>query len=357
MKTRTRATHLAAAAARFPFLGPATAGDLLAFVRLELGHSEILDDFQMHGAHFARALAPVTILHILSGNTPAAGLQSLIRGLLLGSRNLCKIPSEGLPEIAAFRAALPAELAERVEISSELPDEWLACAEAVIVFGNDETIEHFRSRVRPEQAFVGHGHKFSVGVIFDDPEFLSVTGAARDASIFDQQGCLSPQIFFVRGDAPEYARRLAIEMEKFSASEPRGALTLSESLAIRTAREELSFRAANGDAVQLWQSAGSTAWTVAFDAAPCFPRSPLNRFVFVKPLPADLAATLAEVRPHLSTAGIWPATTEHARSLVAPGFSRICALGTMQTPPLTWHQDGAASLAALVRWVDFGKAP
>ena len=351
MNTATRAQHLAAAAARFPFLGATTDDDLLALVRAELGNAEALDDFVPHGGQFARAFAPGTILHVISGNTPAAGLQSLIRGLLVGAHNLCKTPSAGLPEIAEFRAALPPELAARVEIAAELPDDWLARAEAVIVFGSDATIAHFRALARPEQRFVAHGHRVSFGVIFDDPGFDSAPLAARDASLFDQQGCLSPHVFYVAGNAREYAARLAEEMRAFQALEPRERVSLSEANAIRTRREELAFRAAQGEPIALWQSEGSTAWTVAFDATPGFPRSPLNRFVFVKPLPADFAAELREVRAHLSCAGLWPATLDHARALAPLGVSRICPLGKMQSPPWTWLQDGAPALAPLVRWV------
>ena len=351
MNTAERAQHLAAAAARFPLLGATTADDLLALVRAEMGHAEALDDFVPHGAHLAQAFAVGTILHIISGNTPAAGLQSLIRGLLLGAHNLCKVPSAGLPEIAEFRAALPAELSARVEIAGELPDDWLARAEAVIVFGHDATIAHFRALARPGQRFIAHGHRLSFGVVFDDPAFASAPLAARDASLFDQQGCLSPHVFYVAGNAREYAARLAEEMRAFQAQEPRGRVSLAEANAIRTLREDLAFRAAQGEPVALWQSEGSTAWTVAFDATPGFPRSPLNRFIFVKPLPADLAAELREVRPHLSCAGIWPATRDYAHALAPLGVSRICPLGCMQSPPWTWLQDGAPALAPLVRWV------
>ena len=356
MNTSTRAAHLAAAAERFPFLGRTTADDLRALVRAELGHEDALDDFQPHGAHSAMAVAPGTILHIISGNTPAAGLQSLIRGLLLGARNLCKTPSAGLPEIAAFRAALPDSLAERVQIFAELPDDWMARANAVIVFGSDETIAHFRGRVRPDQTFIPHGHKLSAGFVFDDPVFDSVSGAARDVAAFDQQGCLSPHVIYVRGDARAYAAHLAGKMAALTARAPRGPISLSEKLAFRSARDDIAFRAANDDSVQLWQSAGSTEWTVAFDTTPGFPRSPLNRFIFIKPMPADPASELHEVRAHLSCAGIWPAASEHARPLAALGFSRICPIGQMQAPPWTWHQDGQHTLAALVRWVDFESA-
>ncbi len=351
MNTATRAHHLAAAAARFPFLGKTTTDDLLALVRAELGHAEALDDFVPYGGHCAQAVAVATILHVVSGNTPAAGLQSLIRGLLLGAHNLCKTPSAGLPELADFRAALPAALAARVELAGELPADWLARAEALIVFGHDATIAHFRGLARPGQRFIAHGHRLSFGVVFHDPAFASAPLAARDASLFDQQGCLSPHVFYVAGDAPGYAARLAGEMRAFQEREPRGKIALAAANAIRTRREELAFRTAQGEPVALWQSDASTAWTVVFDARPGFPRSPLNRFIFVKPLPADLAAELREVRAHLSCAGLWPATLAQARTLAPLGVSRLCPLGQMQAPPWTWLQDGAPALAPLVRWV------
>jgi len=351
MNTATRASHLAAAAAKFPFLGPTTADDLLALVRSELGDERVLDDFVTLGGVATRALAPVTILHIVSGNTPAAALQSLIRGLLIGSRNLCKIPAAGLPAVMEFRAALPQELVTRIEISEELPDKWPTEANVIIAFGNDETIAHFRGLAKPQQVFVVHGHALSFGVIFDDPDFASVAGAARDASVFDQQGCLSPHVIYVRGDAAGYAERLAQEMQRFHEREPRGAITLSEANTIRALRDDLAFRAANGEAIVLHASQGSTAWTVAYLESPGFPRSPLNRCIFVKPLPSDLAAELRDVHAHLSCTGIWPATLENARVLADCGVSRICLLGEMQTPPWSWRQDGQLALAPLVRWV------
>jgi hypothetical protein len=352
MKTREIAAYLAEAASQFPFLGRMTSHDLLALIHAELGNAEALDDFQPYGVHHAKAVGPKTILHIISGNTPAAGLQSLIRGLLLGSDNLCKIPSSGLPELLDFRHALPTALANRVEIKRDLPDAWLEEADAVIVFGNDRTIAESRSRIRPGQRFIAHGHKLSFGVIFEDPHLASAVGAARDASIFDQQGCLSPHVFFVAQDPLAYAAKLAAEMERVHAREPRGALSLSEANAIRNQRAELSFRLANDEPVAVFQSIDSTAWTVAFDALPGFPHSPLNRFIFVKPFPEDFEEALGEVRPHLSCAGIWPPTMQNARVLADLGVSRICPVGRMQLPPATWHQDGQQVLAPLVRWID-----
>ena len=72
------------------------------------------------------------------------------------------------------------------------------------------TIAHFRALVRPEQRFIAHGHRLSFGVVFDDPDFASPPLAARDASLFDQQGCLSAHVFYVAQKAREYAARAAV---------------------------------------------------------------------------------------------------------------------------------------------------
>ena len=356
MHTREIANHLAEAARHFPLLGPITQESLLDLVRVELGHEDILHEFKPYGVggNLTRGTGPRIILHIISGNTPNAGLQSLIRGLLLGARNWCKIPSAGLPEIADFREYLPFELARRVEIDTELPGHWLAQADAVTVFGSDDTIEHFRSRVVASQRFVPHGHRFSFGIVFDDPQFESAQGAARDASLFDQQGCLSPHIFYVPAAiAREYASRLAEAMEQFEKEVPRGPLTVAEQTEITALRGEFGFRAATDPQAGIWQSAGSTAWTVLLDPNSHFTASCLNRVVYVKPLPADLDSALLRARAHLSTVGIFPATQKNAERVAACGASRICPIGRMQSPAITWHHDGRPVLAPLVRWIDF----
>jgi len=353
--TANRARFLARAASAFPFLGKVSARGLLALITSELGHAAVLDRFIPQGRRQIRAIAPRRILHVLSGNTPAAALQTILRGLLLGSENFCKLPSGGLPEADTFRSLLPRALAERLHLSQELPATWIAAADAAVIFGRDETVTSFRSVLPSGIPVIAHGHKFSLAIVSDDSRFRSVNGAARDVSVFDQQGCLSPHVFFVREKAGltagDYARRLARAMARFETHTPRGALTLSEADSIRTLREEIAFRAANAEPLELLASAG-TEWTVVVDRTDEMPLSPLNRVVFVKPLPKDLAAMLTPHRAHLSTCGIWPVNVATRDFAAALGFTRICAIGKMQSPPLDWHQDGQSVLAPLVRWVD-----
>lgn len=347
---QARIDGIASAAAKFSFLGDFSAQTLRAWLAAELGHVDALDRFVPTSGGHSRAIAPRTILHILSGNTPAAALQTLVRGLLLGSRNLCKLPSNGLPEFDAFVAAIPPELQIRVEATQTLPDEWLAAADAVIVFGSDSTIAHFRSRVRADQTFVGYGHKISFGLIFNDPDFASVAAAARDASVFDQLGCLSPHVYYVHGDARAYAMRLAGAMEAFGRKNPRGQISLADAARIRALRTEVDFRRANCEDCEVHESPDAM---VIYDSSPGFPSTPLNRVIFVKPLGPDTIAELAGIRDHAGTCGIFPLTPENAEFAANLGVSRICAVGLMQSPPAKWRHDGQPSLSRLVQWVDF----
>ncbi len=367
--THEIAERLVVATAKFPFLGQIGVQDLLALVEAELGHGEILDRFCIHHSYarqengkpaiiqMAKAVPPRSILHVMSGNTPHAALQSLIRGLLLGAHNFCKLPSSGLPEVAEFRDALPRPLCHEIELATDLPTKWLDEAEAVIVFGDDDTIAHFRKLVRPDQIFVPHGHRISFAVIFDDPLYESPRLAARDVSLYDQQGCLSPHVIYVNEngsiDAKNYAERLSYAMADFNRHTPRRKLDAASAAMITNIRTSYQFRAANNHGVRIWQSKDSTDWTVIYEEDPMFTVSCLNRVVFVKPLPASLAPALFPVRRNLSAVGIHPATAQNGRLLARyQGISRICPLGRMQYPPVTWHQDGGQNLAPLVRWID-----
>ena len=358
MNTSERAHAIAKAAEPFrALLGPTTADDLLAWLHAELGSREALDLWVDYGKAKTKAITPETILHVVSSNTPHGALQSLIGGLLIGSRNLVKLPRGGLIEVDEFVFGLPDALRAKVETAEDLPSSWLTQAEAVIVYGTDETIAHFRSLVSPSQVFVGHGHKASVGIVWDDPQIASCEGAARDASLFDQQGCLSPQVFYVResrpGFAREYAENLASAMDRFNRSHPRGPLTVEEKAAIASLRAAYRFRAAGDLRVALWEGGGNIDWTVVCEEDAWFPASPLHRVIFVKPLPDDFANAIGPAAAHIGAVGLFPCTEELADRFMELRPSRFCPIGRMQDPPWTWHNGGVPRLASLVKWVDF----
>lgn len=358
MTSAQRAGALAVAADPFRALLGATAEEeLLAWLALELGHAGAVEGWMDYGKGKTKAIAPETILHVVSGNTPHAALQSIIGGLLLGSRNLVKLPRGGIAEVDDFVSRLPDELRAKIQTAEELPPGWLAEAEAVVVYGSDETVARFRGLASPSQIFIGYGHKASLGVIWDDPHFASCGGAARDASLFDQQGCLSPQVFYVRdtpcGFAREYAEKLSAAMERYNRLHPRGPISIEEKAEIANLRAAYRFRAAGDLRVALWEGGDNLDWTVVYEEDPWFPASPLNRVIFVKPLPENFATAIGPAAEHIGAVGLFPCTEELADCHAALRPSRFCPVGRMQDPPWTWHNSGRPRLASLVKWVDF----
>jgi hypothetical protein len=61
------------------------------------------------------------------------------------------------------------------------------------------------------------------------------------------------------------------------------------------------------------------------------------------------------VRGHVSTVGVAAPEVrmqELALALARWGATRVCPLGQMQNPPLTWRHDGRPALGDLVTWTD-----
>jgi hypothetical protein len=189
-----------------------------------------------------------------------------------------------------------------------------------------------------------------------------VARAADDVVAWDQLGCLSPHAFYVEPggavSAEQFAGMLAGELERRETLEPRGKLEPHESATIAARRDFYLVRASASPETRLWQSDGSTAWTVVFEADPRFQVSCLHRFIYVKAADnLDLALSNAEsVRGQVSTVGL-AAHDDRARLLAAQlarwGVPRICPLGQMQRPPLTWRHDGRPALGDLVTWTDW----
>jgi hypothetical protein len=363
------------------FFSELTADNLRALLQQELGHSERLDQFvstvnEHKAQRTALASGPRLLVHFAAGNLPCPTFMSIVLGLLSRSGQFVKCASGTafLPRLFAHslyqvepKLGACLEIAEwkggRLDLEQTLYRE----ADCVTATGNDETLAEIRGRLPAHARFLGYGHRVSFGYITH--EALSSYGAKRiatraaaDVVAWDQQGCLSPHLFYVdHGGAvsPElFAEMLAAELAKREAVEPRGEITVSEAAEIASRRALYDVRAAASPDTRQWQSQGSTAWTVVYEADSVFQFSCLNRFIYVKAV-ANLTEALqaAEaVRGQVSTVGL-ASSGEKAEQVATEwarwGATRICAIGQMQNPPLAWRHDGRPSLGDLVTWTDW----
>lgn len=347
---------LGQASALGPWVGHFDADTLWEWLRLELGDPLALDHWVAHGPISSRAVPLSPVLHVVSGNTAHAAFQSVFRGLLVGCVNRVKLPTAGLPEFENWLAGLPAPLLALVVARHDLPADWLAC-EAAVVFGSGRTLASLRPRLPAGTRLIEHGPKLSIAVVLDASHEV-VRPLAEDILRFNQRGCLSVQAVFVDASVAEIHRfgdALAEAMDAFRRCHPRPEPTLQDSGSVANARERARFLASNGAGLKLWESRGSTAWTIVFDPDPTLAPGPLNGFVTLHPMPSAFnAATLGPEVVFLSTVVLRPFTVAAATRLDAVAPPRICAAGEAQQPTVFWHHDGVPPLASLVRWRDFG---
>ncbi len=337
------------------YLGYFSAVDLVQWVKQELGHADILDQFvEIHPEQLSKALPNGPILHILSGNSPHAGLQSLLRGLLIGAENIIKLPSSGSIVIENWITNLPEELSLLVTViysTDDLSDEVFQHCKTIIAIGSDKTMQLIQTRIQPHQRFIPHGHKLSIGLI-DKPSRKAADLAAKDICAFNQQGCLSLHTIYVKEGAEKFAPLLAEAMQNYEQVHPRGEISISESGAISNLRETIRYETANSpDSCALYESSGNTSWTTIYRNTVKLTPSPLNRVASVQPWSSDLTELGAEVN-YLSTLAVHTTGIFDHSELDALNIPRICPLGHSQIPTLAWHHDGSSPLSSLVNWRD-----
>jgi Acyl-CoA reductase (LuxC) len=359
------------------FFKELTAESLLALVEQDLGHARALDAM----SHFERgrsaiAIGPEFLVHIAAGNLPNPTLASVVLGVLAKSAQFvkCAAGTSFLPRLFAHsiyeaepKLGACIEIAEWRGGNQPLEEVLFAEADCLTAAGTDETLAAIRQRVPVKTRFIGYGHRVSFA--FVTHRVLSTRGApqvvsqaASDIVAWNQLGCLSPHVLYVQPGGeigPErFAEMLADELERREQTEPRGELPVKAAAVIATRRAFYEVRAAHSPGTRLWHSLNSTAWTVVFEADPRFQVSCLNRFVYVKAV-ASLAEALHSadaVQGQVSTVGL-AASEDEARDLATElarwGVTRVCPLGRMQNPPLTWRHDGRPALGDLVTWTDW----
>lgn len=345
----------------------------------ELGHIDRMDqpsenECDREFDRAAIATGPELLAHITAGVLPNPVFTGIILGLLARSAQFVKCASgtSFLPRLFAHsiyasepKLAACLEIAEWRGGNTLLEDALFAESDHVSAMGSDETIAALRKRVRGK--FLGFGHRVSFAYItretvsgFGLPKLLR--RAAQDIAAWDQLGCLSPHVFYVETGGkvtPEqFAEKLAHELRTLEHVQPRGPVSTEDAAAIAIRRSFYEVRASASAGTRMWTSAGSTAWTVIFEADTAFAPSCLHRFIYVKAAPnlAEVLRGADRVHRRVSTVAL-SAPEDRASGMVKElarwGVTRVCAVGDMQNPPITWRHDGRPALGDLVTWTDW----
>ncbi len=341
----------------------------------ELLHAELGDHGVLDGVHRGRrACSPNLITHVLSGNIPGLSATPAVLTLAVKSAALMKAATGDVVFPAVFAssiAALDPDLGECLVVTHwpggdhGLEEIAFAAADVVVASGSDAALAAIQRRVRGR--FIGYGHKVSFAAV--GKEAVANADAARalarrlayDVSVWDQQGCLSPQLCYLErggGITPEeFAQLLSEALSGYATELPPRRLGFEERAAVQRFRQEAEW---HGD--KLITSSESTDWTVTIERDARFLPTCLNRCMRVQVV--DSIAGLAEVlRPHrtqLEAAGLACGAdrfASFAEMLITSGVCRICHIGTMQRPPLSWRQGGRPRVADWGEWAEVEEEP
>jgi acyl-CoA reductase-like NAD-dependent aldehyde dehydrogenase len=295
---------------------------------------------------------------VMPANVPGAGLHELVAALISGAAAMVKVsPREPhfFPAFARTVRECDLELGAALEVvefgreRNDLTTTLTRGCDFIVALGEDASIEAISRGAR----VFGFGSRASGALVsLAAPANVPALAAAlaRDVTLFEQQGCLSPHHVLVedpnRNEARAFARALADALETLAAMLLPNKLSFADAAAIRRMRESARWRKLGGREVDLYEGA-ALRWTVVFDAAARFTVSPGFRSVTVSAVRDrdDFQARLAPIAGRLEAFALAVAPQDRAgwlQSLASAGVSYVCDPGRMQSPPILWPHGGGA---------------
>lgn len=310
------------------------------------------------------AVPPRLSVVVLSGNVFTAGVRSLALPLLCGSPVLVKTTRAGQALFDTLQWALAdvdGEVARHLTLLAfgredrALSEAIFSRADVVSAYGDDRTMMELRRLLPVSARFLAHGHGVSAAyvpqAVLADPAAL--TDAARclalDVAAYDQLGCLSPQVTLVEAGAvpaETFMAALSVALEEIEALLPRGDVPLE------AAAQAAQWR---GVASVLGQLEAGASHACSVEDAP-LRWGPGYRHVAIYPCDGargagQLLAPLGEHLKSIGVAGGAAVRVQLAEALPGGLSPRLCALGRMQTPPLSAYFDGRPPFDGLLRFM------
>lgn len=315
-----------------------------------------------------RPVSPRLVSVILAGNVFVAAWRPMILPLLVGAPVLCKASSrdDGFPRLvtAALREVDP-EVGRAADVVSfpggELPLEeaLFARSDVAVIYGSDATIEAMRARLSATIRLLEHGHGVSAayvgqfGLASMDSAMATARAIALDTAAYDQRGCLSPHVVWVRRGGVVGARKLAELIHQALAvldhELPRGPVPAE------VGATQMQWRGVAAVMGDLFEGAGhAVAYLGGSTGEVRLGPGWRNLLVLECDGPEAAAKRLGAYGVHLKAVGVACDEAERdilVASLPPPSCPGVCPVGRMQTPTVDGFSEGMSEIDSLLRWV------
>lgn len=342
------------------FFSLVSAPSLHTFLEGEIGPESAEQTFVSSRRRGAQHMyvPPEVVLHILSATVPTTAIEAMILSLAAGVPCVIRTSEH---ERASARFFLNVMRMEAPELSRHVavvtwPHDDPAFAQrisearpTVVFHGSDKSIRSFSNSLNALVDLHPFGHRISFGLVSPGASLTAQTirglseNIARDATLFEGQGCMSMQTLFVMPHAsqPDLANRLADNLvdhgfatidTEFPRKEVPTSIAAQHMQQIGVAEFSGYVRQSSLGNALVWNE-------------PQLRSSPGWRHLHICTIP-DFESLLDALAPHrhaLSTAGIYLDTRRvrgTAKLLGQAGVRRICPLGRMQRPLILSAHDG-----------------
>ena len=341
-------------------------------VRQELGGADVLDSWRSVTTPTGRTVGvrafPPRLIHIIAGNAPGVAAMSVIRGALTKGVHLIKIPSNDLFTATALLRGLEALAPGHPLSRSFCAVYWRGGDEEVesrlfrpqffdklVAWGGESTIRTAVKYIGPGFELVSFDPKTSISMlgreVFASPASLAEAAdrAAIDATIMNQQACVSSRIQFVEGSIEEIDRyceallpRLGLERQTASATGRPVPGNL---------RDEIDGLRDMQPYYRVWGGYDGRGLVIRSDEPVEF--QPDGKMVNVVPV-KRLEDALRYVNIATQTIGVFPSSRKAGlrNLLAAAGAQRVVELGAAGTVQAGLPHDGFMPLSRFVRWVN-----
>lgn len=307
------------------------------------------------------------LMHIGAGNAIGLSALSVLEGLLSGNINILKLPSyEGGISVELLMQLIQIEPRLKpyiyvLDISSsekEALSQVAELADALVVWGSDETIAGIRQLAPPYLPIIEWGHRISFAYFTrNDRNEKDLDGLALDICISDQQYCSSPQcVFYETDDKDElnrFAYRLAKHIEQVSLKYPPTIQPKIVEAQITWTQELVKMDEILGEKKLIKNQ--NLSFSVMIDYKAKLKASPLFRNIWVMPIKReDIIDILRDHKGHLQTVGLSCNKKEEEKLsniFYAAGVNRINACGEMSDTYSGEPHDGFFTLRKYIRKV------
>ena len=296
---------------------------------------------------------PKLAVYVSAGNLPITGVFDFYAALLRGTPSLHRISSRSsslLPHLHKTLQGIAPDVARSVAIvetrapNDETTRTLFREAQTIVAQGETSTLDHLRTLI-PEQAqFVPYPPGFSAGVFPNEIEVTSkiLDPFLQDLYIWEQQGCLSPQILILAGFSPSGVTEFQSDLHKVA---ERRAHSWKRQPQKRTlGRIEWQFleeEMKTGERRDCYKTPNLLSMVLEKPQPAWFSIPGLLQLIPVKSVD-ELASTLGEEKEKLSSLALPTEDFEKHTETLQKLFSdrRIVPFGQLQSPTLDWKQNG-----------------